>query len=323
MADIVTCTLNPTIDTSTSVDHVAPEHKLRCGRPSHEPGGGGINVSRALLRMNHESIALFTAGGIMGEWLNSMLAGEGVSTIPHPISGSTRENFTVLERASSQQYRFGVPGPKLSPSEWEGILQAVASLDPAPRYLVASGSLPPGVPASFYARMSEAVREQGTRLVLDSSGEPLKAAVESGVYLLKPNMKELQQLAGEFTDDHTRLAGIALELLDRQPCTAVVVSLGAGGALLATGGRSLRISAPTVNIQSKVGAGDSMVAGIVAGLSRRWSLEEAVRYGVAAGTAAVMTPGTELCRRRDVDRLYRIMTGDEEAESGSGPEAAP
>ncbi|MFW6180327.1 MAG: 1-phosphofructokinase family hexose kinase [Spirochaetota bacterium] len=309
MADILTCTVNPTIDTSTSVDHVAPEHKLRCGRPSHEPGGGGINVSRVLLRMGLESTALFTAGGTMGEWLNRLLAGEGVSTIPCPVRGSTRENFTVLEKASSQQYRFGMPGPKLSPAEWEGVLQAAASLDPPPRYLVASGSLPPGVPVSFYARMSETVRGRGTRVILDTSGEPLKAAVEAGVYLLKPNMRELQQLAGRSSDDSEGLEGIARELLDKYPCTAVAVSLGAGGALLVTGGKSLRISAPTVNIQSKVGAGDSMVAGITAGLARHWSLEEAMRYGVAAGTAAVMTPGTELCRRRDVERLYRVMTG--------------
>lgn len=307
MHDIVTCTVNPVIDTSTSVDHVAPEQKLRCERPRHEPGGGGINVTRVLLRMNHESTALFTMGGIMGEWLNHMLAGEGIATVPYRIEGSTRENFTVLEKASSQQYRFGVPGPKLSPSEWEGVLEKVSSLEPAPRYLIASGSLPPGVPATFYARMSESVRERGTRFIVDSSGKPLQAAVEAGVYLIKPNMKELQQLTGKRAGDQHDIADLAGELVDTHPCTAVVVSLGAAGALLATSEKSLRVSAPTVNIQSKVGAGDSMVAGIVAGLSRDWPLEDAVRYGVAAGTAAVMTPGTELCRLRDVERMYRII----------------
>jgi 6-phosphofructokinase 2 len=260
--------------------------------------------------MHIDSTAVFTGGGIMGDWLDGMLHDEGISTIPFYIQGLIRENFTVLEEASSQQYRFGVPGPELFSAEWKGILETVASLDPAPRFLVASGSLPPGVPSSFYARMSETARGRGTKFILDSSGPPLREALEAGVYLCKPNMKELQSLAAPRDGGRTDLVGLARKLLVHGSNTSMVISLGTAGALLVTSSKSLRISAPTVNIQSKVGAGDSMVAGIVAGLYREWSLEDAARYGVAAGAAAVMTPGTELCRKQDVEKLYRIIVNE-------------
>lgn len=307
MSDILTCTMNPCIDTTTSVEHVTPERKLRCGRPRHEPGGGGINVSKALVRMGIDSTAVFTSGGTMGGWLDAMMQGHSIRSIPCDIHDMTRENFIVREETSGQQYRFGVPGPKLDSSEWEGVLQMIASMDPAPSWLVASGSLPQGVPHTFYARLAETIDRQTTRLIIDTSGDPLRAAIGSGVYLIKPNIKELQDLAGIRIDEQSDVPDLARSIIDKGCCSVVIVSLGAAGAHLVTSDKSTRINAPTVNIQSKVGAGDSMVAGTVAGLYRGLNLEDAAVYGVAAGTAAVMTPGTELCRKEDVERLYAQM----------------
>ena len=308
MTNIVTLTLSPTIDTSTHVDHVIPERKLRCDEPRTEPGGGGVNVSRALRRFGVDSLAIFTAGGHTGEWLVDLVEEEGVRIQTIPIAGLTRENVTVREDASSLQYRFCMPGPEITKSEWRQILQALESLDPAPDFLVASGSLPPGLPDDSYAEIAEIANRRGIRMILDTSGPALREALNAGLFMIKPNLAELAWLEGEsWIEDEAHLRDAASRMTRNGRCEAVVVSLGAGGALLSEHEKLLRIAAPPVRPQSKVGAGDSMVAGIVWGLSRGWTVREAAMLGVAAGSAAVMTPGSDLCRRDDTNRLHVQM----------------
>ena len=307
MKRILTLTMNPSIDLSTSVEYVMPDRKLHCQSLQREPGGGGINVSRVIHRLGGVSIALFPAGGHAGQMLQNLLDQEGIKYHPIPIEGWTRENFMILEEATSQQFRFGMPGPPLYESEWEHCLNEILSIDPKPDYVVASGSLPPGVPKDFYALLSQKVKNLRGRLILDASGEELRLAIETGVYLLKPNMRELGELAGKEIKDEPHQKEVAINTVKRGPCEVVVVSLGAGGAWMVTKEGCERIHAPIVPVKSKVGAGDSMVAGIVLSLAQGKSLREAVRFGVAAGAAAVMTPGTELCRREDVQKLYMGM----------------
>lgn len=300
--------MNPAIDASTAVPYVLPDQKLRCRAPRYEPGGGGINVARAIRKLGGDALACFPVAGPGGELLKRLLDAEGVRQEPVPVSGWTRENLNVFEEVSGRQFRFCMPGPSLGGEEWGAMLESVQRIRPAPNFLVASGSLPPGVPVDFYALLAARAREMGSRIVLDTSGEALARAVDRGVYLLKPSLREFQALIGERDLDESTLMRAAGSAIERGWCEVLVLSLGPGGALWRTATEWERLAAPTVRVQSSVGAGDSMVAGIVLSLAQGHPLREAVRFGVAAGAAAVMNPGTELCHRADVERLYAQVT---------------
>jgi 6-phosphofructokinase 2 len=299
--------MNPTVDKNAVVEHVVAERKLRCRPPRHDPGGGGINVSRAIQRLGGRSLALYPAGGAIGTMLQNLLGREEIEYCVVPIEGMTRENLTIREGSTDQQYRFGMPGPFLRETEWEQCLDELSNVDPHPEYIVASGSLPPGAPNDFYSRVARLGHELSSQVILDTSGEALLEAVQEGVYLVKPNMRELRQLAGEELRGEAEQESAAKEIVRQGRASAVIVSLGAAGALFVSAKATKRIRAPTVQIRSKIGAGDSMVAGIALGLARGKALHDAVLFGIAAGSAAVMTPGTELCRRQDTERLYEQM----------------
>ena len=309
MTTIVTITLNPGIDKSSSVDHVVAERKLYCSAPRFEPGGGGINVTRAIRKLGGESLALYPCGGANGETLKFLLDQEGLSHRPVPIKGWTRENLIVLEESTGLQYRFGMPGPELAEEEWQRCLEQISSLTPAPDFIVASGSLPPGVPQDIYARIARLGKRLGARVVVDSAGDPLRLALAEGVYLVKPNIGEFRDLVGSGGEDEAAVLELARRVVSERQSEIMAISLGAAGVVMVSEAGIERMQPPTVPIISKVGAGDSMVAGIVLSLSRGMSVREAVRFGVAAGSAAVMTPGTELCRREDAERLYQQMAG--------------
>lgn len=309
MPTIVTLTMNPALDKSSSVSNVVAEHKLRCGPVHCEPGGGGINVARAILKLGGAATALYTVGGITGSEVQALLDQEGLEHAPIFIEDVTRESFTVLEEATTLQYRFNLPGPTLRRAEVQRSLETLAALDPRPDYIVASGSLPPGVSDDFYLQVATIAREMGARLIVDTSGQALCEVVygDQGVYLIKPNLRELNHLAGRDLTEEEEQEEVAQSIVAQGQAEVVVVSLGAAGVLLVSPAGMQRMRAPVVPIRSKIGAGDSMVAGITLGLAREMDLVEAVRFGVAAGAAAVMTPGTELCRRDDTERLYAHM----------------
>ena len=307
MKTIVTMTMNPAIDKSSSVAHVAAERKLYCKPPRFEPGGGGVNVSRAIKKLGGESLLLYPAGGLTGERLKALLNREGLNHRPFPIEGLIRESLVILEESTGQQYRFGMPGPEVQEKEWKQFLDGLSAVEPTPAYLVAGGSLPPGVPADFYARAARVGKKRGAKVIIDASGEALDQALQEGVYLVKPNIREFRELVGEDIKEESQIKAEAQKMVKSGRCEVLVISLGAAGALMVSQEFTEHILPPTVPIVSKVGAGDSMVAGIVLSLARGKPLRESVLFGVAAGTAAVMTPGTELCRREDVERLYAQM----------------
>ena len=311
MKNILTMTLNPAIDKSASVEHVVAERKLACKDPRYEPGGGGVNVSRAIKKLGGQSVLLYAAGGLSGQRLQELLDGEDLNHQGISIAGSVRENLVILEEATGQQYRFGMPGPHVTEPEWEDFLRRIGEITPAPDYLVVSGSLPENVSADFYARAARIGKERGARVIVDTTGEPLKKALAEGVYLIKPNFGEFKDLIGsEVTDAEEDIKAAAQQLIQTGQCQVLVISLGAAGALLVSEELTQHITPPTVPIISKVGAGDSMVAGIVYSLAQGKTLQESVLYGVAAGSAAVMTPGSELCRKDDTERLYKKMQKD-------------
>jgi 6-phosphofructokinase 2 len=304
MAAVLTITMNPALDVSASVPYVLPDQKLRCDEPRREPGGGGINVARVVRRLGGDALAWFPAAGPSGTLLQALLRDEGVPQAVVATRQWTRENVNVLERTTGRQFRFCMPGPTLEESEWRRFLSADALPVPAPAFVVASGSLPPGVPADFYGQLARHVHACGSRLVLDTSGDPLARAVETGVYLLKPSLREFRALTGAPAEDESGLVALAVEAVTRRRwCEVLVISLGAAGALWVSPEGGARLAAPAVPVRSTVGAGDSMVAAIVYALTTGRSIGDAVRFGVAAGAGAVLNPGTELCHRADVERL--------------------
>lgn len=303
MAHVVTLTMNPSVDESTTIDRVVPERKLRCAHPRYDPGGGGVNVARAMHRLGGECHALIVEGGVTGGLLSRLLTAEGVPFTAIPIHGDTRINLHVEETTTGAQYRFNMPGPMLSESDLRSVLDAIATHTPDPDYFVISGSLSEGVPDDFSARTVAAANARGARVVLDTSGPALRLALEQGVFLVKPNQRELGELLSTTIETVDDIAGAARELIRRGWCEAAVVSMAAQGAVLVTADDVYRAVPPPVTALSKVGAGDSTVGGMMVQLAAGASLREALRFGVAAGTAAVMAEGTQLCHREDVERL--------------------
>ncbi|HMP57513.1 MAG TPA: 1-phosphofructokinase family hexose kinase [Novosphingobium sp.] len=299
---VVTLTLNPAIDGSSEAVDVRPTVKGRTAGERFDPGGGGINVARVLERLGTPAEAVCLGGGVTGPLLGGLLERVGLRHRLVPIAGDTRISMVVRERASGLEYRFVPEGPLVSPAECARVLDLVGGLDCG--WLVLSGSLPRGVPEDFYARIVAVAAPRGIRVVLDTSGEALKAALAAGgVHLVKPSLEEMEQAVGQPLADPQDLARAASALVARGAARLVAVSRGAQGALLAWPGGVLDLPAIRVEAKSAVGAGDSFVAGMVHALAAGWREADAFRLGVAAGTAAVLTPGTELCHRVDVVRL--------------------
>jgi 6-phosphofructokinase 2 len=308
MKRILTLTINPAIDANCAVEAVFPDHKLRCAALCHEPGGGGVNVSRAIRNLGGESTVFYLAGGPSGQMFGMLLDREGLKHHAVAIEEWTRENFTVMESTSGQQYRFVMPGPDVTAEEWNACLERIAGIEPMPEFVVVSGSLPPGVPADFYARLAKRVCAKGSRFIVDTSGAALSESLRGRVYLVKPSMRELRGLVGRELSHESEQDDAAMQIVKSGQAEIVVVSIGAGGVLLATAEGCERIPSPSVSVKSKVGAGDSMVAGIVLSLARDMSIRDAVRFGIACGAAAVMMPGTQLCRGKDAERLFSKIT---------------
>ncbi|MFN0173392.1 MAG: 1-phosphofructokinase family hexose kinase [Saprospiraceae bacterium] len=300
---IATLTLNPALDKSTEVGRLVAEQKLRCGPLRFDAGGGGINVSKAIHRLGEQNVAVFPAGGHNGNLVCELLEKEGVNTKTVSVLGETRENLSVMETSTHAQYRFTLPGLQITENQADKCLEIIKSLNPD--YLVASGSLPPGLPETYYEKVAAFAKNIGARFVLDTSGDALKAAADEGLFLLKPNLAELSVLAGVEKLEMDAVDDAALKIIQEGKCEVVVVSLGPQGALLVTKSGFEHIPAPMVKKQSTVGAGDSMVAGMVWALNEGKSFREMAQIGVACGTAATMNYGTELFHTKDVWRLLK------------------
>lgn len=306
---IVTLTLNPVIDKSVSVAGISPNTKLRCTSPTYDAGGGGINVSRALKKLGEKSLCMYLAGGPTGEHLRQILDKAGIDQMVVSIKGWTRDNLAVTDTTTNLQYRFGVPGPQVEKEEWEALLIKLEKNLEEGDYLVASGKLPPGMPDDFYVLVAEIAKSKKVHFILDTSGEALIKATKSKVFMLKPNLGELSTLCGVTSISAMELEPLAKKFLEEHDCEILVVSLGPKGALLATKDLIEHIPAPTVLQKSTIGAGDSMVAGMVVSLLKGKSYSEMAKYGVACGTAATMHEGTQLCNKDDADNLYKWILG--------------
>jgi 6-phosphofructokinase 2 len=305
--NIVTVTMNPAIDIWTSIPRIVPIHKLRCSTERRDPGGGGINVARVLGRLGADVAALYPIGGPTGELLRRLVDRELIFSLALPISGETREDLTVSDESSRVEYRFVLPGPVLVETEWQACLDAVGSLSGSPAFIVASGSLPPGVPVDFYARLARQAKGLGARFVLDTSGEALRAALEEGVFLIKPSLRELSELTRLALGDSDSQLRACRRLIDEGGAQMVALTLGDQGALLASRDGAWRAEPLSIEAVSSVGAGDSFLGGLVWGIANGETLAEALSCGIAAGSAALLGHGTELCHASDVTRLRGLV----------------
>ena len=306
---IVTLTLNPSIDLAYQPGEIRPIRKIRSIEKRIDAGGGGINVARVLKELGVESYAIYLAGGATGLVLNELVAKSGVPRRCFDIASSTRISFTVLEEISGLEYRFVSDGCALADAEWQSTLSLLKECDAD--YIVASGSLPPGVPVDFYARLGEVVRSNGARLILDTSGPALEAAISAGgIYVAKPSLGEFETLTHRRFETAEEIADAARSFVAKGSVENLAVTMGRDGALLSHRSGTLRLDGPKVKPVSAVGAGDSFLAGITVALARGQNVEDAFMLGMAAGAAAVLTPGTQLCHRQDVERLHAEVVAE-------------
>lgn len=305
---IVTLTLNPAIDLASTAPAVRPTHKIRTAGEEVDPGGGGINVARVVHALGGDALAVLAAGGATGRFLTELLEEAGVQYRVVPIAGRTRVSFTVRETVTGQEYRFVPEGPRLTEAEWRAALSALTEAEGG--FVVASGSLPPGVPTDAYAEAARLAAARGRRFVLDTSGPALRAALGVGIELVKPSLHELETLVGHPLPDPAAQEAEALALVRAGAARMVAVSLGAEGAILATDAGVLRRPALPGPVQSAVGAGDAFLAAMVLALARGAAPEAALNWGIAAGAAAVAGIGTARLRREDVEARYRALTGE-------------
>lgn len=304
-APVLTVTLNPALDISTGADAVVPDVKLRCDAPATDPGGGGINVSRAIAAMGGRSTALVALGGATGQRIADLLGEAGLATLRIEAPGETRASLAVTDRAGGGQYRFVLPGPQWPPRRVVEALHQIGSAA-GDGWVVLSGSNPPGVPASFAAMLAARLAARGeAELLVDTSGAALAEVAGAGLGLavLRMDGEEAEGLAGRALPDRADSAGFAASLVAAGAARAVIVARGAEGSVLATAEGVWHAKAADVPVVSKVGAGDSFVAGFTLAVARGQPLPEALGVGAAAASAAVMTPATELCRGEDVERL--------------------
>lgn len=303
MPDIVTLTINPSIDIFVNVGHVGPTRKMRCSAPKRDPGGGGINVARVARRLGGNVTAIYPTGGAIGKLLQRLVEREGIASLVTPSHVETRENFTAYEEASGLQYRFVLPGSRLHESEWQACLDKLAEVTPHPKYVVASGSEPPGVPSDFFVRAVRQAKAMGAKAVVDTTGAALAAVLKEGVAMVKPNLAELSEFVGASLDNDSDRIAACRRLVADGRAEAVALTLGDQGALLVTESRIWRAQPMKIDVVSAVGAGDSFLGGMMAALAGGKPMADAFRVAVAASTAAVMSPGTELSREADVKRL--------------------
>lgn len=306
MREIVTITLNPAVDLESNVPRIVPGDKLRCAAPRMDPGGGGINISRALGELGTASTAIVAAGGAMGDVLQGAMARAGVVAQVIAAPGETRQSLSMIETESGAQYRFIFPGPVWSEAEVDRARQQIETALPKAGLVVLSGSQPEGFRDDFTAWLVAAATPLATGVVLDSSGAALRAIGRgeiTGLEVLRLDQVEAAELAGRNLPDRAASAGFAADLLARGVARIVVLARGAEGSVLATEDGLWFCQAARVPVRSKTGAGDSFVAGFVRSLAEGEAPHVALQWGVAAASAAVMTEATELCRRHDVMSL--------------------
>jgi 6-phosphofructokinase 2 len=304
---IITLTVNPALDKSAKVASLIPEQKLKCHSIQYQPGGGGINISRMLKRLGTETTCILTSGGDTGKYLTELLEKESIQPMVIPVESWTRENLSIVDTQTGFQYRFGMPGNALSITEIDSIKNLLKEIVNSTDIFVLSGSLAEKMPIDYYAQLIKYLAYKNIKIVIDTSGPALKEALKENVYLIKPNQRELAQLAGKEFLSSAEQESFAMELIKSKKAEYVVVSLGARGAFMASNEGIFYKSTPSVKVKSTIGAGDSMVAGLIYGIQQGFSPENMLKWGVVCGVATTMSEGTGLATKENIDQVLKLM----------------
>lgn len=306
MRDILTITLNPALDLATEVPNIVPNVKLRCAPAQLDPGGGGINVSRALAILGGQSRTFVVLGGHNGEHMAKLMTAAGLDLLVHPARGETRSSLSVLDSVTGEQFRFMLPGPEWTRLDVAAVTGSLNQAADPEGLAVISGSIPPGVPLSIPLDLARTMNAHGTQVVLDTSGAALKlagAATDSAVHVLRMNHTEANEFLGRELTDLVDAANFAQSMVEQGAARIVIVARDHEGSVLATHGLRLHAPAANVPVKSKVGAGDTFVGAFTMGLALGEDLATCLTRGVAGASAAVMTDATRLCRLEDAERL--------------------
>lgn len=312
MSSVLTVTLNPALDVTTSVEALEPHVKLRCGPATREPGGGGINVSRMIKKLGGETCAFVCIGGVIGEHLQVLIEEAGVACHAFAAPGITRESLQVVEKKSGHQFRFIMPGPQwdeASAKDMEAQLDRVIA-EGDYGWVVASGSIPPGMPTDIYARLARRARAHDAKFILDSSGEALVEGLKAPVFLVKPDRKEVAELAKALGCEESGVEGMAGEIVAGGAADAMIYTRGEKGAVLVTSEGTRAFRPPDVEVKSLTGAGDSFLAAVIWSLSNGEDLAKATQWGVAAASAVAQTEGTALASLEEVERCLKGVAPD-------------
>lgn len=303
---ILTITLNPSVDHALFVDQLKPNDTNRVRRTERDAGGKGVNVARVAAELGADVLSTGFLGGGPGAYVRSVLSAQGVKHDFVEISGETRINFSVEDDSALPPTTFNEPGPAISASSFEQLRSHVRTMSKSASWVCLGGSLPPGVPQDAFKTLIQDCRQCSCRIVLDADGEPLRLGLEAGPDFVKPNSREAGRLLGKVLERQEHFMEATRHCLDRlyPQDPFVVISRGAEGAILATPTRTWLGHSPEVKVQSTVGSGDSLIGGMLWALEQGKSLEEAFRWGLAAGAATATTNGSEIARRPIVESLY-------------------
>lgn len=305
--NIITLTVNPAVDKSAQIDQLVPEQKLNCKAIQYQAGGGGVNISRVLHTLNIKNKCLFTSGGDTGRFLQSLLKEEQLDISPISVEAWTRENLSVVDNKTEQQYRFGMPGSALSADEIALIKKIVHREVAQDSMFIISGSISEHMPQDLYVQLIQLLQDKNVKIVLDTSGKALELTLKEPVFLIKPNQKELAQLAGKSFMSKDEQEAFALKLVEKGNATYVVVSMGSRGAFIASAEGISYCSTPSVKVKSTIGAGDSMVAGMVYAIQNGLSAKDILKWGVVCGVATTMTDGTNLASKENIKIVSDLM----------------
>lgn len=303
---VVTLTFSPALDLSTDTDAVVPTRKLRCSELVEHPGGGGVNVARVATRLGASARAVAPLGGRTGSRVAELLHDEHIELAVIEVAAATRQSFSVTGRDSGEQYRFVMPAPTLSVGDVDALIEATARACESAGCLVVSGRTPAEVPGDIFRRIVDMAAP--VPVIIDTSGPVLQHALHSGAALVKPSASELGSIVGEELRTEAEILAAVRTVAAGSDVAHLVASIGAGGAFAVDAdGTTHRYRAPAVKVRSAIGAGDSMIAGIAVAMCEGVSPIAAIAAGIAAGTAAVLTAGTDLCHAADAERLRPLV----------------
>lgn len=313
---IYTVTLNPALDLAMEVQRIILGDTNRVNRSQNSPGGKGINVSRVARVLGVDSLAMGFVSGPAGRFIEQAVNDLGIPDDFIHTPGQTRTNVIVVDRSEHIHTSFNERGPETDPRHLTELIRRLRRRARPGDWVILSGSLPAGIPRNAYAQIIDAVQKKGAKTVLDADGEVLRLGVAARPCMIKPNRYELERLVGRPLADDAAILD-AIDEVRAGGIEIVVASLGSGGSIAVSNDGAWRARSPEVEVNSAVGAGDSLVAGVVVGLSCGDSLAHALRLGTACGAATALTPGTDLCHREDVDRLLLEVEIEELARAGA------